>query len=306
MSNKAVGFIGLGTMGMPIARRLLHSGFNLCVFDIDSTRINQLLDEGAKACNSCKEVAEYSDTVLSIVPDAEQVEEVMLSPKGVIAGAGHSHILVEMSTIDPYTSRRVAERATQKGISFIDAPVCLTPRHAAEGKLLILVGGKLEILQRVKHLLEVLADSIVYCGPVGSAVTMKLINNTLVQEICMALNECLTLGVKANLDLNKMISVFKQTAASNKVMEEVYPSSLFIGNFELGFALDWAHKDVGHMLKVAASLNVPCPIAAITHQWQSIARSKGKGRMDHTALATVLEEMVGVSLRVEETKIELE
>ena len=163
---------------------------------------------------------------------------------------------------------------------------------------MFLVGGEKGIIQEQKEVFDCVANKVVHCGDLGCGVTMKLINNMCVQNICMAVNECLALGVKSGLDLKQMLSVFSSTAASNKVMEEVYQNSLFINDFSLGFSLNLAYKDVGHALRLAADKGVPCPVAAITHQWQSIARSKGTGNKDHSSLATIIEDMADVKLRI--------
>lgn len=297
-NNKTIGFIGLGTMGFPIASKILESGHRICVYDIDKSRVKKMLEKGASTAGNCKEVASKSDLIMNIVPDVRNVEEVMFGKDGVIEGTHQGQAIVEMSTVPPDTIKKIWRTARKRGVDVIDAAVCRTPVHAERGELMILVGGKERVIQEHKQVFDCIANEIVHCGDIGSGVTMKLINNMCVQNICMAVNESLTLGVKSKLDLKQMISVLSSTAASNKVVEEVYPNSLFINNFSLGFSLNLAHKDVGHALKLAADNSVPCPVAAITHQWQSIARSKGMGNKDHSSLATIIENMVDVRLRI--------
>lgn len=162
---------------------------------------------------------------------------------------------------------------------------------------MILVGGSRQDYEDSLPLLRSMGDTFYHCGDVGAGITMKLVNNAMGQAICQVMCECLTVGVKAGLDLDLMVNILSGTAVSNKMMEAVYPASAFKGQFELGFALDWAHKDVGHALSLAASLNVPCPALSAVHHFQSIARAQGKGRMDHSALLTVFEELAGVKVR---------
>jgi 3-hydroxyisobutyrate dehydrogenase-like beta-hydroxyacid dehydrogenase len=296
--DKMIGFIGLGTMGLPIATRILKSGNSICVYDIDKDRVDRMLAKGASTARNCKEIASNSDVIMSIVPDVKNVEEVMFGENGVIEGARRGQVIVEMSTVSPDTVKKIWHAASRKGVDVMDAAVCRTPVHAERGELMLLVGGQKTVIQEQKNVFNCIANEIVHCGDIGSGVTMKLINNMCVQNICMAVNESLALGVKSKLDLKQMISVLSSTAASNKVMEELYPGSLFINDFSIGFSLNLAHKDVGHALKLAAEKAVPCPVAAITHQWQSIARSKGMGNKDHSSLATVVENMVDIRLRV--------
>jgi 4-hydroxybutyrate dehydrogenase/sulfolactaldehyde 3-reductase len=234
---------------------------------------------------------------MSIVPDVRNVEEIMFGENGVIEGLHRGKVIIELSTIAPDTIKKIWIAARDKSADAIDAAVCRTPAHAKRGELMFLVGGEERIIQEQKELFGCVANKVVHCGDLGCGVTMKLINNMCVQNICMAVNECLALGVKSGLDLKQMLSVLSSTAASSRVIEEVYPNSLFINDFSLGFSLNLAHKDVGHALQIAADNGVPCPVAAITHQWQSIARSKGAGNKDHSSLATVIEDMVDVKLR---------
>ena len=285
-----------------MARNLLKTGFSLAVYDVQKGAGEALAKDGAALCSSCREVAERSEAVLSIVPDVPDVEAAMLGHGGVLEGARPGTIIIEMSTIDPATTRKVAAAAKEKGVRMIDAPVCRSSKHAEEGKLMFLVGGAKEDFDECMPLLRAMGDTFHHCGDVGAGITMKLVNNAMGQGICMAVSECLTLGVKAGLSLEQMVEVLSGTAVSNKMMEAVYTSSAFLGNFELGYALDWAHKDVGHALRVAASHSTPMPVAALAHQWQNIARAQGKGRLDHSVLLTVFEDLAGVELRSDKIK----
>jgi 3-hydroxyisobutyrate dehydrogenase-like beta-hydroxyacid dehydrogenase len=180
----------------------------------------------------------------------------------------------------------------------IDSPVCRSSKHAVDGTLMMLVGGSCDDYEECLPLLGTMGDTFHHCGAIGSGVTMKLINNTLVQDICLAVSECVSLGVKAGLRLEQMLDVMSGTAADSRVLSSVYPASAFRGDYTLGFALDWAHKDVGHTLALAGREGVPMPAAALVHQLQNVARGRGKGRLDHSALLTVFEEAAGVRVRL--------
>ena len=300
MTIKNVGFIGLGTMGGPMARRILEGGFSLTVYDINPDAVNELVDTGALACGSAAEAARQADAVCTIVPDSPHVEEAILGEAGVLRGARPGTLIVEMSTIDPQVTQRIAEKAAALGVRMIDAPVCRSNEHAKRGELMILVGGTKKDYDEALPILRCMGDTFHHCGPVGSGLTMKLINNMLGQGIALAVCEALTLGVKAGLDLKRVMDVFSGTAVSNKFMEVVYREYALRGNFDLGFALELAHKDVGHALRMAARHGSPCPAASMAHTFQNIAISQGKGRWDHTALLTVFESMAGVEVRCEE------
>jgi 3-hydroxyisobutyrate dehydrogenase-like beta-hydroxyacid dehydrogenase len=297
-----IGLIGLGTMGAAMARNVLKAGYPLWVYDIRTAAVKAMAQEGAHGCASCQEVATQTDAVMVMVPDSPDVEGVILGPGGVLAGAQPGSIILQMSTIDVVTTRKVAAEAAKCGVRMIDAPVCRSSQHAIEGKLMILLGGAKEDVAECEPLLRTVGDTLHHCGELGAGITMKLVNNALVQGIALAVCECLTLGVKAGLSLEQMIEVMRGTAASNRLMEAVYPASAFQGDYGLGFPLDWAHKDVGHTLSLATSLGSPCLGLALVHQLQNIARGQGKGRMDHSVLLTLFEELAGVQVRSDSIK----
>lgn len=296
MSIKNIGFIGLGAMGAPMATQIVTKGFPLFVYDLSEEAMKPLVEAGATACCSPADVASRVDAVCTIVPDSPEVEAVILGPGGVLEGAREGLIVIEMSTIDPAVTKSVAKRVLDAGLRMIDAPVCRSTDHAARGEIEILVGGSKEDYDACMPLLECMGNTFFYCGDTGAGIMMKLVNNMMGQAIGLAVCEGLSLGVKAGLDRDLIIEVLSGTAVSNKFMEDVYPNAALKGNFDLGFALDWAHKDVGHALRTAARLGTPCPAASMAHLFQNIARGKGKGRWDHTALATVFEEMANVKL----------
>jgi 3-hydroxyisobutyrate dehydrogenase-like beta-hydroxyacid dehydrogenase len=293
---REVGFIGLGTMGNPMARNILKGGFPLAVCDIDPDAMAKLVEAGAKACGSPAEVAAQSDAVCSIVPDSPEVRQVILGDDGVAKGARPGTLIIEMSTIDPGTSRSIGQQVSALGLRMIDAPVCRSSEHAKRGELMFLVGGAKGDYEEALPLLRCMGDTFHHCGDNGAGVTMKLVNNVMGQGIALAVCESLALGVKAGLDLNQVIEILSGTAVSNKFMENVYRERGLNGDFSLGYALDWAHKDVGHALGLAAEVGVPMPAAGMVHALQNVARNQGKGRWDHTALITVFEQLGDVRL----------
>jgi 3-hydroxyisobutyrate dehydrogenase-like beta-hydroxyacid dehydrogenase len=298
MAIKKVGFIGLGTMGAPMAKCILKKGFPLAVYDLNERAVEDLTKAGAVGYASPAEVAGNADAVCSIVPDSPQVEEVILGENGILNGAKPETMIIEMSTIDPLVTQSVAKRVRAAGLRMIDAPVCRSVIEAAKGELLILIGGSKEDYEDCRPVLECMGSTFHHCGDVGAGITMKLINNVVNQSITLALAEGFTLGTKAGFTVNQILEVLSGTAVSNKIMENIFPDYAFKGNFKPGFSLDWAHKDVGHALRMAARLGVPCPAASVTHTFQNIARSKGKGQQDFTSILSVFEELTGTTIRL--------
>ena len=241
-------------------------------------------------------MARRSDAVCSIVPDSPEVEQVVLGENGLIQGARPGAFIIEMSTIDPAVTQSIARRVSKAGLRMIDAPVCRSTEEAKRGELMILIGGAKDDYEECLPVLKCMGSMFYHCGEIGMGLTMKVVNNMAGQSMALALCEALALGVKAGLDLGLMREVLSGTADSGRLLQQVYPNYALKGNFELGFALDWAHKDVGHALRLAARLGSPCPAGSVTHVFQNIARSQGKGRWDHTALITVFEDLAGVRL----------
>ncbi len=221
MAIRKVGFIGLGTMGDPMAKNIVKGGYPLAVYDIDPDAMTQLVEAGATACESPAEVASQSDAVCSIVPDSPEVRQVILGDDGVAKGAQPGTLIIEMSTIDPGTTRAIAQEVSGLGLRMVDAPVCRSSEHAKRGELMMLVGGAKEDYEEALPLLRCMGDTFHHCGDIGAGVTMKLVNNVMGQGIALAVCESLALGVKAGLDLDQIIEILSGTAVSNKFMENV-------------------------------------------------------------------------------------
>ncbi len=297
MAIRTVGFVGLGAMGDPICRNILKNGsFAVRAFDVRREAVERMARLGATGCGSAAEAAADADLICTIVPDSPQVEQVILGPGGVLEGARPAALIAEMSTIDPGVTQAVAEKVRAAGVRMIDTPVCRSTAHAERAELMFLGGGAEADFQEALPVLKCSGDTFHYCGPSGMGITMKLVNNMMGQGIAVAICEALSLGVKAGLDRDLIVKIVLGTAAASKFLEQAYCGKALKGDFEPGFALKHAHKDVGHALRAAARLGVPCPAASMAHMMQNIALTRGKGDWDHTALATVFEELAGVAL----------
>ena len=283
-------FIGLGTMGLPMALNLIRAGNTLTVFDLNEMAVDQAVAAGAGRVDSIRELSKASDVVITMLPDVPEVEAVMGGENGVIENAKKGALLIEMSTIHPDTTRRLAEDAAAKGLRFLDAPVCRSSKDAEAGTLLILVGGEESDLESARSLLNVMGSEIEYCGSVGSGITLKLINNTLVQGIAVALNEALMLTEKSGISIDALSSVCSRTAASNWLLEKAYPNKVFKNDFSLGFALDWAAKDVGHTVSLAKSLGLDSRVSEVALAWLTEAQEAGLGRQDAFVLSKFMAE----------------
>ncbi len=230
-------------MGRPMARNVLKGGFTLRVHDIVPEAVEALRAAGAEVRSSPREVARDADAVITILPDSPDVEAVLLGPDGVAAGARAGTYVIDMSTIDPSTSKRVGQTLRARGCRFVDAPVGRTAAHAEAGTLLVMIGGEPADVRAVEPLLRTMGSGLVHCGPPGSGIAMKVVNNYLSCSASVLTAECLVLGVKAGLDLETMLRVMTGTAAKTAHLEMTYPAKAFRGDFTPGFLIDLAHKD---------------------------------------------------------------
>ena len=294
---RRIGFIGLGAMGWPMAKNVLKAGFALAVHDIVPAPVAELVRLGAEARSSPRDVARDAAVVVTMLPDSPDVEAVLLGPHGVVHGAAAGTLVIDMSTIDPATTRKVAAALGAKGLRLVDAPVGRTSAHAEAGTLFIMIGGAPDDVAEAEPLLRAMGSDLVHCGPVSMGATMKVVNNYLSCAASVLTAECLVLGVKAGLDLETMLRVMTSTAAKTAHLEMTYPAKAFRGDFTPGFFIDLAHKDLGLALRLGAEQRVPLSMGAAAREVYSAARARGKGRLDYTGVVTLLEEYAGVEVR---------
>lgn len=293
----SVGFLGLGAMGAPMARRLLAHGYSLSVFDVVPEAVARLVADGALAAESARGLAADSDVVVMMLPDSPQVEAVLAGPDGVLAGLRPGALVIDMSTISPAVTRQAADAVAAVGGRMIDAPVGRTSRHAEEGNLLIMVGGPEEVVDDAEPILQCFGTDIVRCGRVGAGETMKLVNNLLTATIVAANAEALVLGTAAGLELDTVLRVLRMTAASNTHLKTTYAEKALRRDFSPGFATKLAVKDLRLALELAIEQQLPVGVAAAALQLFSTACSQGHGADDYTSVITVLESLAGLELK---------
>jgi 3-hydroxyisobutyrate dehydrogenase-like beta-hydroxyacid dehydrogenase len=297
-SDITVGFIGLGTMGAPMARNVLHKGHRLVVADVVPAAVASLTAAGALAARTPKEVAAASDFVITMLPDAPDVERVALGADGIVAGIRAGSVYIDMSTIDPDTTRNVGRQIASKGASMIDSPVGKTADHAVAGTLTLMVGGADDVVARCRPILDCMGTDFFHCGGLGAGQTMKLINNLLATAVSEASIEALVTGAKSGLTLDTMMSVLRTTMAWNNALAIAMPKRPLVGDFSPGFMMKLAHKDCRLALQMVDSLGVAAPVghAALASLTEGIAR--GLQDDDVGALLKLREESAGVKVRL--------
>ena len=283
-----VGFIGLGVMGRPMASNLARKGFPLVVFDINPAPLRQLEALGARAAGSCAAVADDSDVVITMLPNSADVEEVLMGPSGVLARLRPGGAVMDMSTVNPLLTDRIAAAAAEKGIAFVDAPVGRLAAHAERGESLFMVGATAEAFARVKPLLEAMGTTIHHCGGAGTGMRTKLVNNYLAIVSCAFNAEALALSQRFGLSLEKTLDVVHGTTATNGQLKIAWATKVLKGDTEPGFTIDLAHKDLTLIVDAARDVKVPMPIGATALESFSAARAHGQGTKDFSAMVDIL------------------
>jgi 4-hydroxybutyrate dehydrogenase/sulfolactaldehyde 3-reductase len=290
----AIGFIGLGRMGRPMASNLCRKGFRLVVHDVNPAPVRELELLQARAAGSVAEAAAVSDIVVTMLPNSSAVGQVVAGPAGVLANAKRGALVMDMSTVDPLTTDQLASAARDRGLAFVDAPVGRLASHADRGESLFMVGAADSDLERVRPLLEAMGTTIHHCGGVGMGTRTKLVNNYLAVVSCQLNAEALALSQRFGLSLEKTLEVLYGTTAFNGQLKIAWPSKVLAGDIEPGFTIDLAHKDLSLIIGAANAAKVPMPIAAAAREAFSTARARGFGQKDFSAMVDALCELADI------------
>ena len=288
-----IGFIGLGIMGRPMARNLLKASHSLIVHSRSRGPVDELVAAGAKAGTSPKDVASQSDVLVTMLPNSPDVELVALGKDGIVEGARPGMIYVDMSTISPLVSQKVAQALGAKGVRMLDAPVSGGEKGAIDGALSIMVGGDQAVFDSVLPILQAMGKTITRLGPLGFGGFTKLANQIIVAVNLTALGEALTLAKKAGLDRELTLKALAGGLAGSKCLEQKTPNYV-AGSYKPGFKVDLHFKDLGLIMESARALGVPLPATAVVQELFSALRVKGRGELDHSAVITLLEDLAGI------------
>lgn len=289
-----VGFIGCGTIGGPMALRLLETGHAVRAFDVNPQALAAQRAAGAVVASSVAELAHACETVLLSLPGPTQIEAVVSGDAGLLARAGALRTVVDLSTNDLALNRRLAESAAADGIAYLDAPVSGGSQAAREGRLAIMVGGEQDAFETVRGLLESLAEHVFYRGPAGSGTLTKLINNQVFLCASVLVQEGFVMGARAGMDPSDLLEVLKASSAGPFMARAPLTLSR---RFDLGvFALDIAAKDVALALDSARALGAAMPMTEAAHGIYQQALARGLGDEDFYATVKVFEEAAGVTL----------
>lgn len=292
-----VGFIGLGNMGSLMAGHLLETGYELTAFDLDPTRVEALLARGASRSASVAELAARSDVIFTALPGPQQVRAAALGEKGIIASARSGSTYVDLTTNSPEVIREIHDEGKACGVDVVDAAMSGGHHGARSKRLSLMVGGDIDVVERLRPMLETMSDNVVHCGASGAGTVTKVVNNLASLSESNLVGEALAIGVKWGVNLDTLAKVMSESSSASWRLNESFPRYVLAGNFKPGFALDLAVKD----LELAQSLTqgVTADFLELSLSKYKEAQGRGWGSQHSEAVVKLLEDRFGVRLRYE-------
>ena len=295
MSQNNIGFIGLGIMGKPMARNLLKAGHVLMVHNRSRAAVDELTKEGARPMNNAKEVAEHSDTVVTMLPDSPDVELVYGGEQGIFAGARSGTLLIDMSSISPVVARKLAAEAERRGCDMLDAPVSGGEAGAIGASLSIMIGGKASAVERAMPIFQMLGKNIVHVGDAGAGQVTKAANQMVVGTTIAIVGEALVLAKKAGVDPAKVRQALLGGFAQSKILE-AHGQKMLERNFNPGFRIRLHEKDMKIALAAGSEYGVPLMVSSVVGQMMTAMKGMGLADLDHSALVKLIENLARTEL----------
>jgi 3-hydroxyisobutyrate dehydrogenase len=289
-----IAFIGIGTMGLPMASNLVKKGFAVTAYDVNTAAVQAAAGAGMTAAATAAEAVAGADLVVTMLPSSPHVESVYLGDGGVVAATRKGTLCVDMSTIDPAASRRVAAAAAERGLRFIDAPVSGGTPRAIDGTLAIMVGGAEADVAEAMPALKAMGANVIHVGPVGSGEVAKLCNNLIAGVAAVAVSEAFRIAEGFGVDAKVVTEVIAKSSGGTWLMENMHPvpgivpRSASSNDYRPGFMTDLMCKDIGLAVDAARALRVPLFVAPAAQQVYRLMSSHQLGRRDFTSVYTFL------------------
>jgi 3-hydroxyisobutyrate dehydrogenase len=294
-----IGFIGVGSIGEPMAGQLLAAGHALVVHDVRREAAAELLAAGAAWAESPADLATRSEVVATCLPGPAEMEAVCLGPRGLLEGIAPGALYVDHTTNSPLLVRRVQATLADKGVEMLDAPVSGGMEGARTRDLLVMVGGERAVFERARPVLDAVARRVLDTGGIGTGSVAKLMHNCASFTLDLVMAECWTVGVKAGVAPEVIVDVFNQAALGHMMSLKVrLPATYLRGNFEPRFSLKLARKDLGLALELARAVDVPMRLSALCEQEMVEAIGRGWANQDASIFLTLQEERARVQVRL--------
>jgi len=298
-----VGFVGLGAMGLPMAKRVLSAGHTLyTTFHQRREPAEELRAMGASVLATPGEVAAATDVVITILPADAELKEVVFGAAGILGGITAGKVLIEMTSGTALAMQEVDEAIGAKGGSVLDAPVSGGTPAAEQGTLTIMVGGEESLLERYRPLLQSMGTRIVHVGKAGQGKVVKIVNQMMAAIHLLTIGEAFALGITNGADPDILYEVIKNSSGYSKMMDLRLPEFLLKGSFDPGFKLDLMKKDVNLAIESAKNSNTPLLLTAAAARVFAAASADGKGDRDFSAAAQFLANLAGVDLSQAKTR----
>ena len=288
---KKIAFIGLGTMGTPMAKRLLESGHKVKIFDISKEALSKFTEENVIISASPEDACSEVDFCITMLPRSEDVQEAILGSKGAKNTLKRKSLVIEMSTIYPEVTKNIHNELASKDINMIDAPVGRTPREAATGELLIIAGGNNENIKKAQPILKLMGNDIVHVGEICSGIKMKLVNNYMSMVGMVMTAETILFAKKAGIDENKAVKIIQSTAAGKGQINVNFPKKVLAGDISPDFPLSMGLKDISLALKLGEKNGLPLNLGRISKEYFALAKKFNREDQDCTAMLHLIEEI---------------
>jgi len=283
-------------MGKPMAKNLIDAGYKVLVYDINKTALDEIVAYGGERGTSPKNVAEKSDIIITMLPNSPDVKKAVLGENGLIEGVREGQILIDMSSIAPLVSRKVAQELAKKGVETLDAPVSGGQEKAEAGTLAIMVGGKKEVFEECKSILDVMGGSVTLVGDSGAGQTTKLANQVVVAINIAAVAEALIMGKKAGVDPENIFNAIRGGLAGSQCLNDKAPR-MFEGRYDPGFRIRLHVKDLANVLETSRELHTAMPLTSQVMEMMQVLMAEGHDDVDHGGLALFYEKLNGLSLK---------
>ena len=299
MSNERIAFVGLGIMGAPMAENLLAAGYDVVGYNRSNEPVERIVNAGGEGAESASDAAAGADVVITCLPDSEVVERVMRADDGIIAGVEAGATVIDMSTISPTVTKELASELAAIDVDMLDAPISGGEEGAIDGTLSIMVGGDGDVLESVRPILDVMGGTVTHCGDNGAGQVTKACNQIVVANTMAAVSEALLFAEQAGADLEAVVNAISGGAAGCWALDNRAPT-MITGDFEPGFFASYQYKDLRIAMRAGEEFGAPMPTTASTHELYKAAVESGYGRDDNSGVLQVLEDMVGVTARVDD------
>lgn len=288
-----IGIIGTGLLGRAVAVRLLETGHEVIVYNRTIKKAESLREFGAEIASSPKDVAKACDLVITIVKDSKAVEEVAFGKDGMVEGRHESLVVAEMSTINPISSRKIAQKFSENGITMIDTPVMGGPKLAEKGEVVVMIGGDKKVYEKYKKVFDFIGNKHFYLGDNGSGHFMKLVMNIQIAILALGLSEGITLARAASLNPETFLEILNSTYFKTGMSVNKGPK-MIKGNFEPTFSLKMMKKDLDTISETAKQLGISLPVSSLANRIYQDAENSGFADLDYTGILAFIDKISGL------------